>query len=234
MRRRGFTLIELLVVIAIIAILAAILFPVFSRAREQARKTACLSNMKQVGLALAMYTQDWDENLPLFPCACGPARPGGETGVCIFAKLQPYIKNMKVYICPSLGDTPTGQETCGKNPEIGRLHYGANRAISWNPSLARWAKPADAVAIAESGGNIWGGIWNTGYVANCKDLSVEVNVSAGEDWAGNEWSNCSWTWVWFARNRHSEGLVVVFMDGHAKWTKLDPLVSKRYWQPEWQ
>lgn len=92
--RRGFTLIELLVVIAIIAILAAILFPVFSRAREQARKAACLSNMKQIGLAFAMYTQDWDENLPLFVCGCGAARPNGETGVCLFSKLQPYMKNM--------------------------------------------------------------------------------------------------------------------------------------------
>ena len=64
-QKRGFTLIELLVVIAIIAILAAILFPVFSRARESARKTACLSNMKQIGTALMMYCQDWDEAFPL-------------------------------------------------------------------------------------------------------------------------------------------------------------------------
>jgi len=64
MKKRGFTLIELLVVIAIIAILAAILFPVFSRAREQARKSACLSNAKQIGLAIQMYSQNWDEKLP--------------------------------------------------------------------------------------------------------------------------------------------------------------------------
>jgi prepilin-type N-terminal cleavage/methylation domain-containing protein len=63
-QKKGFTLIELLVVIAIIAILAAILFPVFSRAREQARKTACLSNLKQIGQALMMYVQDWDEGYP--------------------------------------------------------------------------------------------------------------------------------------------------------------------------
>jgi len=233
MRRRGFTLIELLVVIAIIAILAAILFPVFSRAREQARKAACLSNMKQIGTAFAMYTQDWDEKVPQFDCGCASYRQG-RINLCHFAKLQPYIKNYSIYICPSLGDGPTGQETCGKEPEIARLHYGANIAIAWYPGLSRWPKPAEAVAIAESGGAIWGGIWNTGYVGNCKDLSVEINVSAGEDWAGNEWSNCPWTWVWFARNRHSEGLNVVFMDGHAKWTKLDSLISKRYWQPEWQ
>jgi prepilin-type N-terminal cleavage/methylation domain-containing protein len=83
--RRGFTLIELLVVIAIIAILAAILFPVFARARESARKTSCLSNLKQLGLASHMYAQDWDELFPvdavheerpdsLLPV--GPARPG--------------------------------------------------------------------------------------------------------------------------------------------------------------
>jgi prepilin-type N-terminal cleavage/methylation domain-containing protein len=69
-KKRGFTLIELLVVIAIIAILAAILFPVFSRAREQARKTACLSNMKQMATATMMYVQDWDETFPITTVCC--------------------------------------------------------------------------------------------------------------------------------------------------------------------
>ena len=97
---RGFTLIELLVVIAIIAILAAILFPVFARAREQARKSVCLSNMKQIGLALGMYMQDCDQ---IFP-------PGGlkdweatkKTDRNLLAiQLQPYAKNTQIFRCPS-------------------------------------------------------------------------------------------------------------------------------------
>ncbi len=72
--RKGFTLIELLVVIAIIAILAAILFPVFAKAREKARQTSCLSNMKQIGLASMMYAQDYDERLP---GSCGPRTDWG-------------------------------------------------------------------------------------------------------------------------------------------------------------
>jgi prepilin-type N-terminal cleavage/methylation domain-containing protein/prepilin-type processing-associated H-X9-DG protein len=95
-QRAGFTLIELLVVIAIIAILAAILFPVFARAREQARRSVCVSNMKQIGLSLGMYLQDYDE---IFP-------PGGpkswEKGRNLLAvQLQPYCKNEQIFRCPS-------------------------------------------------------------------------------------------------------------------------------------
>jgi prepilin-type N-terminal cleavage/methylation domain-containing protein len=106
---RGFTLIELLVVIAIIAILAAILFPVFAQAREKAREAACLSNVKQLGLALQMYAQDYDETLPnhaqdteKFLAPNAPAN---------WAKgLQSYVKNTQVFSCPSApmapGDKP--------------------------------------------------------------------------------------------------------------------------------
>ncbi|MCC6731235.1 MAG: prepilin-type N-terminal cleavage/methylation domain-containing protein [Chthonomonadales bacterium] len=118
--RRGFTLIELLVVIAIIAILAAILFPVFARAREQARATSCLSNTKQLGLAIQMYAQDYDEKLPVVYMqaaqaigdSCGELY-GGHAGIgdanaqayvqtsSIGSQLTPYIKAADIWICPS-------------------------------------------------------------------------------------------------------------------------------------
>ncbi len=104
--RRGFTLIELLVVIAIIAILAAILFPVFAQAREKARQTGCLSNVKQIGLGVQMYTQDYDEMIVRNAYADPPRVPEGDHFVnCSTPRwmdvLQPYVKNVDVFNCPS-------------------------------------------------------------------------------------------------------------------------------------
>ncbi len=122
-RVRGFTLIELLVVIAIIAILAAILFPVFARAREKARQSSCLSNIKQLGLGMLMYTQDYDEVLPagryIAGGAAGPVNDSGvmhrgwvwarspadraaiPSGVLCLHILEPYIKNRQIWLCSS-------------------------------------------------------------------------------------------------------------------------------------
>lgn len=104
-RNKGFTLIELLVVIAIIAILASILFPVFAKARWSARKTVCLSNMKQIGLAMMMYSQDYDES---YPAAQWHAEAGGgwDCATTFFGYgrigglLQPYVKNQPLFRCP--------------------------------------------------------------------------------------------------------------------------------------
>lgn len=105
MRRNGFTLIELLVVIAIIAILAAILFPVFARAREKARQSSCLSNVKQLMLGTLMYTQDYDEML--VPYITNPAGEyaGGQTYLGWTYLIEPYVKNEQVFICPSKSGT---------------------------------------------------------------------------------------------------------------------------------
>jgi len=104
-RERAFTLIELLVVIAIIAILAAILFPVFAQAREAARKASCQSNLKQIGTAWVMYTQDYDERAPINTWNLGtfPGDPpgGGFMNQIMFVRIQPYVKNFQVYKCPS-------------------------------------------------------------------------------------------------------------------------------------
>ena len=121
--KKGFTLIELLVVIAIIAILAAILFPVFAQAREKARQTQCLSNFKQIGTATAMYTSDWDELMPsfyagLYPffASSMPARAGSGDGnhmyvatmgamnmhyLIVHNAMMPYLKNINLFFCPS-------------------------------------------------------------------------------------------------------------------------------------
>ncbi len=99
---RGFTLIELLVVIAIIAILAAILFPVFSKAREKARQASCMSNLKQIGAALTMYTEDYDGTYPR-----GQFWPFDSSYTWIMV-LEPYVKNTQVFRCPSGGNDPYG------------------------------------------------------------------------------------------------------------------------------
>ncbi len=141
--RKGFTLIELLVVIAIIAILAAILFPVFAKARENARKSSCQSNMKQMGIGLGMYVQDFDETLP--GCYIGAwtgafwstSNPTGN--VRWSQALDPYIKNSKVWVCPSRSTLALG--------------YGCNRSVcpeDVNPArLAKFDKPAETIAISE-------------------------------------------------------------------------------------
>ena len=109
--RRAFTLIELLVVIAIIAILAAILFPVFAQAREKARQTSCLSNLKQIGLAFLMYTQDYDEAFPDAVAnqtqdgGCAPGLEWWGQGGGFVTLINPYIKNSGIYHCPS-AETP--------------------------------------------------------------------------------------------------------------------------------
>ena len=122
--RRGsfaFTLIELLVVIAIIAILAAILFPVFAQAREKARQTSCLSNMKEIGLGMVQYVQDYDELNPTayFHKAWNPASGGTALGYIHWsALLQPYIKSNQVWVCPS--DTLGGHApTCFTGNNLG-------------------------------------------------------------------------------------------------------------------
>jgi len=133
MKQKGFTLIELLVVIAIIAILAAILFPVFARARENARKTNCQSNLKQIGLAFMQYAQDYDETLVHYNL----------TNVGNWMKmLEPYLKNTGVLRCPS---APQSASVC-----YGYNHYYlGNGSASSTYTMASVQNPAETVAFAD-------------------------------------------------------------------------------------
>ena len=142
MRTRGFTLIELLVVIAIIAILAAILFPVFARAREKARQTSCLSNLKQLGLGFDMYCQDYDERTPI-------AFGGDWWDHCWKMSIFPYVKNYQLYQCPSLplNLPPNGSGSYGINAYIGE-------AVSY-VSLAQVTRPAETFSIGENADGDW-------------------------------------------------------------------------------
>jgi prepilin-type N-terminal cleavage/methylation domain-containing protein/prepilin-type processing-associated H-X9-DG protein len=195
--RRAFTLIELLVVIAIIAILAAILFPVFAQAREKARQASCLSNAKQWGLSIEMYKQDYDGTFVIWE-----SRVGGKAAYWS-ELLQSYIKNRPIGTCPSDPDNDD------KNKWF--LSYCINRNVIYggkaNPphpgfpaNDAEVRYPATTVAIAE-----WTG---TGYT--------------GCTWVGPQSFYKDWARKQLDQNgdlRHSGGSNYVFFDGHARWFK---------------
>jgi prepilin-type N-terminal cleavage/methylation domain-containing protein/prepilin-type processing-associated H-X9-DG protein len=177
-KRRGFTLIELLVVIAIIAILAAILFPVFARAREKARQISCLSNMKQLGMALMMYAQDWDDTYPRCYIYMDPSK-GGSAGYHHWSGITaPYVTNWNVYVCPSdpnKGVQPTNGSMyngTGFDNQAPRLSYVANEFLMGRGSTATARlyyqgvmtgavdAPADTIALTDATshpGAWWGG-----------------------------------------------------------------------------
>jgi len=144
MRRRGFTLIELLVVIAIIAILAAILFPVFARAREKARQSSCLSNLKQLGLGFLMYAQDYDELFPQHRC-----QDAGHSSIwhlgCYFEEVMPYLKNQQVLRCPSCNYSAYGNPGTG----FANLDYGFNIHLAGDP-IGKSQYPAEQYMVGES------------------------------------------------------------------------------------
>ena len=117
-KKRGFTLIELLVVIAIIAILAAILFPAFAKARESARRISCVNNMKQIGTAMTQYTQEYDEKLPASRTDSAAASPVWPDMV------KPYLQDAAVYKCPS--NTSTTMMVSSVTPLTFLNHYKAN------------------------------------------------------------------------------------------------------------
>jgi prepilin-type N-terminal cleavage/methylation domain-containing protein/prepilin-type processing-associated H-X9-DG protein len=151
--RRGFTLIELLVVIAIIAILAAILFPVFARAREKARQTSCLSNLKQIGLAEKMYESDYDEVTGSYD-----SHPGGLSSPNSYSykqMLEPYLKNEQIVLCPS-DDRESGWSYGPNisNVGVGNTLTGHGYMYCFR-KIATFKVPAETAIFAESRGGYW-------------------------------------------------------------------------------
>ncbi len=226
--RKGFTLIELLVVIAIIAILAAILFPVFASAREKARQTTCASNEKQLGLALLQYVQDYDELTPWWNHSVGNYY-GGWAG-----KIYSYVKLTAVYACPDDLTAPTTA-----NPYV--VSYAANDyALSNNMStktIAKFNAPTVTVAIFEVTGcaindltspneiDSWSGNGGNGGNTGKTDSGLRSNISAGQGGystgaMGNPTRSAGGKIdVAFPNGRHTNGSNFIFWDGHVKWTK---------------
>ncbi len=189
-QRRGFTLIELLVVIAIIAILAAMLFPVFARARAKARQANCLSNQKQIALAYVMYAADHDELLPMWGWAYS-ADPDPEDdeddGVYTWdTAIRPYIKNRQIFICPSNMDNR------------GARSYAMPRYVS-GQMLDAMPNPAATVVSFDKGTQLVGA-WGDAAAENF----FQTHGCTGYDLDKTLW--------------HNNGKNFAFCDGHAKWS----------------
>ena len=225
-RRRGFTLIELLVVIAIIAILAAILFPVFAQAREAARKTSCLSNVRQLGTAYMMYLQDYDENFPphVTERTAIPGTPDTPEARAPFSyktKLEPYIKNQQIFKCPSAPAWPLPAPGRWFTTDYGNNHNEANLASAsqraWyqaNPDfgfnettpLAAISQPSRFIILGDAGRASGlpsrGGMYPQPFAFDDSALPDDKQQAR-------------------FLTRHQGGGNIAYGDGHAKWTKLE-------------
>jgi prepilin-type N-terminal cleavage/methylation domain-containing protein/prepilin-type processing-associated H-X9-DG protein len=225
----GFTLIELLVVIAIIAILASILFPVFARARENARRSSCASNLKQVGLGLTQYAQDYDEHLPMrrvfpggAPATTGSAYSSSDNNKANIddwswrSQIQPYVKSTQVMVCPSNPDNTKDTYDAGiKRSYAGNWNYGGgtdnatqksffNDYVAGNGvALSEIAFPTQLIAVCE--------FWNSPYVA----FNIDKNNQAYNDTGtGGRSFGAGYSDFLFAGHLGTSNYL--FADGHVK------------------
>jgi prepilin-type N-terminal cleavage/methylation domain-containing protein len=231
--QRAFTLIELLVVIAIISILAAILFPVFTRARENARRASCLSNLKQIGLGFMMYVQDYDERFPAAftrTAETPPDKHSWTSNTWFWQQLiYPYTKSDQIYLCPSAPKYPyAGPYT---------MNYGANELLVVgnetaaniptsgmpNPTTALAAinRPSETYLVMDSGAyTMYPHFALTPYKYN---YLPGVHAMTGVECKSADSAyidDCE------SEGRHFDGENVAFADGHAKWLKSVTLVKE--------
>lgn len=208
--RKGFTLIELLVVIAIIAILAAILFPVFAQARAKARATSCLSNTKQVGLAFHMYTQDYDEVLP----SVFRNLPGGGPSVDAYMVLVPYVKSIDLWFCPERTDTgcggPTGPGTV--NPSGRCIGYGYN----WGPDIYAGGGLLGPEVVAPDGTRYSAGKPLAAMEKPAEVMAFSDTYDTHRYTMGVLWILSRFTGTTTGSLRHGSRFNIVFTDGHSK------------------
>jgi prepilin-type N-terminal cleavage/methylation domain-containing protein/prepilin-type processing-associated H-X9-DG protein len=217
-QREGFTLIELLVVIAIIAILAAILFPVFARARENARKATCQSNLKQMGNGFSMYAQDYDGMLP--DLMMGRDWGSGTIPPCWtwYHCLEPYVKNSQVYKCPSM--EWNGWIGYGAVKEVfgyaGGVNYTASGVDTWAPypdpetpgygmSMDAMTVPAENILVCDS----------TYFVCRRDFWDRTENTKEPTAALAAKYNGGYYT----VDSRHNGGANALFADGHVKWLK---------------
>jgi prepilin-type N-terminal cleavage/methylation domain-containing protein len=223
-KRTGFTLIELLVVIAIIAILAAILFPVFAQAREQAQMSTCLSNFKQIGLGVSMYLQDWDETYPMNRISEFKGGSGECTGKGKFVswkhETEPYVKSTAVFKCPSNPRAKFPDETGGDDAfglTVFPISYAYNGTILWNslgpkePVLreAMVTEPSRYIMLIES-------------KAECSDMGI---------WGFDAGGATSKTFGFYVHpNKRMQAL---YLDTHAKSTKFSQTLGASQDDQQW-
>lgn len=229
-RKSGFTLIELLIVIAIIAILASILFPVFARARENARRSSCQSNLKQIGLGIMQYVQDYDERFP------GQGSPPATLG--IMDSIYPYTKSTQILQCPS---EPTGPKDPSKSYEYS---FFTTQDTDYYSNANLW------VGLTDSMGKI--GVHQAELAGPEKTVISGDGVSQQDD--NSKSFECRYrvpnpnlsptrvsTWAGFphcaqngpptdppdmpASKRHLEGANYLFGDGHVKWLRPEKIFS---------
>jgi prepilin-type N-terminal cleavage/methylation domain-containing protein/prepilin-type processing-associated H-X9-DG protein len=205
-RKKAFTLIELLVVIAIIAILSAILFPVFARARENARRASCLSNLKQLALGFMQYTQDYDEKYPIYSSGSTARLPYGWADM-----IQPYVKSEQILHCPS--DTSTYANpspiTRGYTSYAYNLSFGFDNVTSSakGMSIATLSQSSLTVLLVDEGGD--GG-------ASINDGAAHWSAGAGSFSTASTRSPGKAIFLGKV-TQHLNGTNYAFADGHVKW-----------------
>ena len=232
--QRGFTLIELLVVIAIIAILAAILFPVFQKVRENARRASCASDEKQLGIAFTQYAQDADEGYPLisyivppggvsaFTNPCGPVALG-QVGWA--EAIYPFVKSTGAYRCPDTPPAGNAGGNCNAGGNIGASGYALNFWIA-NNNPPTGVTHSDDSSASQTANAKFSKLNQFDFPSSTFLLTDASDGSNGSDTHGGSSENVQWGWTQSATRglatdgalqKHNGGANYLFVDSHVKW-----------------